>query len=342
MSDHAHDSLCRNRAACDITHISYIACSEKYNSTVTGRMKSELVVDGVDPKYKDTFDGVAVGLTHVDLNGKFIRVNNYLCDFLGYSQEEILSLTFQALSRPVDLPESLAWIKGSLAGEIYSSFSKVKQYKHKDGHWCWAKLTTTLIRNSLGQPDYFISSIQDITELKKTEEALDESLAKLNRAYQELERLSRQDHLTGVYNIKAFREYLSDAFKRFQRDKTVATLVFIDVDKFKGVNDEHGHRVGDMMLQKIASTLLENSRDTDVVGRYGGDEFAVLLSNSGAEEAEQYCQRVGDIIEISLEDGSACQTGISFGVCEITPQFCCMDEWLEQADKLMYQNKLCE
>lgn len=294
---------------------------------------------GVDAKYKDTFDEVAVGLAHVDLKGKFIRVNAYLCQFLGYSEEELLKLTFQELSLPEDLPESLTWIKGSLAGEITHSFSKVKRYRHKEGDLVWAKLTTTLMKDANGEPDYFISSIQDVAELKKAEAALDESLKKLNLAYDELQELSIKDCLTGLLNFNAFREQLLHAFECYKRHHAVSTLVFIDVDKFKEINDRHGHLNGDTVLKTIASALLQKSRATDVVARYGGDEFAVLLSDSTADLALSYCERVGSVMMIDFDGVEPVQVGLSFGVCEINDELGSIEQWLEQADRLMYQDK---
>lgn len=302
-------------------------------------MNDKQGISGVDPKYKETFDAVAIGLTQVDLKGRFIRVNDYLCQFLGYTQEEMVNLTFQELSLPEDLPESMVWIKASLAGEIDHSFSKVKRYKHKNGNLVWAKLTTTLMKDENGQPEYFISSIQDVADLKKAEAALDESLQKLNLAYKELKQLSVRDGLTGALNSNAFRDHLLQEFERFRRHGVVSTLVFIDLDKFKEINDQYGHIAGDEVLKGLVSQLIKESRITDVVARYGGDEFAVLMPDSTAELAQNYCERVGRSMVFEIEDGKTCEVGISFGLCEITNAFDSIDDWLSQADQLMYQDK---
>ena len=126
-----------------------------------------------------TFDRAAIGLAHVDLDGRFIRVNKSLCRFLGYPKETLLTLTFQELSLAEDLEESRLWIRSILADEISQDFSKIKRYRHNQGHLVWAKLTTTLIRGPANEPLYFISSIQDISELKRTEALLRESEHKL-------------------------------------------------------------------------------------------------------------------------------------------------------------------
>lgn len=294
---------------------------------------------GVDAKFKDTFDAVAVGLVHVDLKGQFIRVNDYLCRFLGYSNEELLNLTFQQLSLPEDLPESLVWIKASLAGEVNHSFSKVKRYRHKNGSLVWSKLTTTLMKDRNGEPDYFISSIQDVADLKKAETALDESLQKLNFAYKELKQQSLKDGLTGVWNASAFRDHMLQAFERYQRHGAVSTQVFIDVDKFKEINDQYGHLVGDAVLKQLATVLVHESRATDIVARYGGDEFLVLLPDSTQEQALNYCDRVGHSMVFDLDGGESHEVSISFGICEISDEFESIEQWVEQADKMMYRDK---
>lgn len=295
--------------------------------------------NGVDPKYKDTFDEVAVGLVHVDLKGKFIRVNDYLCRFLGYTNEELLNLTFQELSLPEDLPESIAWIKASLAGEVNDSFSKVKRYRHKNGHWVWAKLTTTLMRDDNGGPEYFVSSIQDIADLKKAETALDESLQKLSLAYTELKQLSLKDGMTGLWNSSALRDHMLQAFERYKRHNALSTLVFIDVDKFKEINDQYGHLVGDDVLKQLASVLIREARITDQVARYGGDEFAVLLPDATQEQAVNYCERVGHTMMYARDEGEAFQVDVSYGICEIRNEFKSIEQWLDQADRLMYSDK---
>lgn len=297
-------------------------------------------VTGVDPKYKESFDKVAVGLCHVDLNGRFIHVNRFLLDFLGYSEEELLSITFSQISREEDLPESLEWIKKSLAGEVNTNFSKVKQYLHKDGHWVWAKLSTTLVRDENSIPEYFVSSIQDVSDLKNAEAALDLSLQQLNEAYAELEQMSRKDGLTGALNIRAFKEELLDAMERFHRSGQNVTLVFIDLDDFKLVNDQYGHVVGDDVLRTFAKTLLDQSRRCDAVARYGGDEFAMLLDDTTEKEALDFCDRLGSEIEFLTNDGQKKMMSFSFGMSQLKKHHRTVEDWFAEADQHMYRDKI--
>lgn len=292
-----------------------------------------------DDKFEICFREVAIGLAFVDLKGQFICVNKTLCDFLGYEENELIKVTFQELSLTEDLQESFVWIKASLAGEIEHSFTKVKRYRHKAGHLVWAKVTTTLIRKSNNDPDYFLSSIQDISELKQAENALDKSLIKLRKAYKELQKSSSIDGLTGVYNITSFKKLLYYSFEQFKRYQTPATLFFIDLNDFKNVNDEYGHLNGDKALISLAAKLQNIVRQTDSVGRYGGDEFAVLLSNTNTEDAEDLCKRIGNQFEFTSEEGEVIQVGMSVGVRPLSSDIYTVEQWLSLADELMYKQK---
>lgn len=292
-----------------------------------------------DDKFEVCFKEVAIGLAFIDLKGKFICVNKTLCQFLGYEENELIQVTFQELSLAEDLEESFVWIKASLAGEIDHSFTKIKRYRHKAGHLVWAKLTTTLIRNGNNEPDYFLSSIQDISELKQAENALDNSLIKLRKAYKELQKSSSIDGLTGVYNITSFKKLLFYSFEQYKRYQTPATLVFIDLNDFKNVNDVYGHLNGDKALISLATKLQNIVRQSDSVGRYGGDEFAVLLSNTSIEEATDLCNRIGNHFEFTSEEGDVIQVGMSVGVSPLSYDMFTVEQWLSKADELMYKHK---
>lgn len=299
----------------------------------------EGVDGGVDKSYREYFEEVAVGLLHVDLEGRFVRVNRATCEFLGFTEQELLQTTFQSISLPEELPASIAFIKASLAGEIDHNFSLVKRYRHKQGHLTWAKLTTTLVRDEQGKPHYFFSSIQDVAELKQAEARLDESLLKLKEAYLELEQISRRDGLTGALNITTLRECAQDAFQRFARYGTPSTLVFIDLDRFKEVNDTHGHMTGDRALIALVKKLQLEVRQTDAVGRYGGDEFVVLLTNSDGDQAKEYCHRLGTSITLPFDSRPAVEIGISVGIYQLSPKVESVEQWFELADREMYLNK---
>ncbi len=296
-------------------------------------------IDGVDPKYKDTFLNAEVGLTHVDLAGKFIRVNPYLCQFLGYEEQTLLSMSFKDITLAEELPDSINWIRAALAGETDKPFSKIKQYRHEQGHWVWAKLTTKLMRTESGEPDYFVSSIQDVSELIRVQTQLDNSLEQLKKAYAELQELSKIDSLTSALNVEAFRARLSEAIKRYKRTSENSTLLFLDLDKFKDVNDKHGHVVGDQVLVKLVDVIKNGIRGVDYIGRLGGDEFAVLLTDTTKVQSEEFCKRLGNTVSINLGDDGWLTTGVSMGVSELNSTITSVDQWINASDRMMYTEK---
>lgn len=122
-------------------------------------------------RFLDTFEHAAAGITHVDRNGRLIQVNSTFCRLVGYSEDELRKLRFQDITHPDDIGPDERLLRQSLEGQR-SSYSLDKRYFHKDGHLVWVHLTVALLRRPDGNPDYFISVVQDISSLKAAEEAV--------------------------------------------------------------------------------------------------------------------------------------------------------------------------
>ncbi|HLO50014.1 MAG TPA: PAS domain S-box protein [Kamptonema sp.] len=122
-------------------------------------------------RFRSAFDCAAIGMALVALNGRWLKVNSSLCKLLGYSEAELLSTDFQTLSHPDEISTDLEFSRQTIAGEI-DTFQMEKRYFHKLGHTVWALLNVSLVRDDRGQPLYFISQIQDISDRKQAEEAL--------------------------------------------------------------------------------------------------------------------------------------------------------------------------
>ncbi len=127
-----------------------------------------------EERFGATFEQAAVGVAHVSPDGKFLRLNQKFCDIVGYSQEEMLALTFQDITHSDDLDVDLEYVRQVLAREI-ENYSIDKRYLRKDGSIVWVSLTVSLVFDKEGNPKYFVSVIQDISERKKAEEALRQS-----------------------------------------------------------------------------------------------------------------------------------------------------------------------
>jgi PAS domain S-box-containing protein len=145
---------------------------------ITEEMRTRAVLEESEERFRATFEQAAVGIAHVGLDGRWLRVNRKLCDIVGYQPSELLALTFQDITHPDDLEADLAQVRRLLAGEI-ETYSMEKRYFHKDRSVLWINLTVSLVRTPEGQPKYFISVIEDITDKKQVQDALRESEQRL-------------------------------------------------------------------------------------------------------------------------------------------------------------------
>jgi PAS domain S-box-containing protein len=124
-----------------------------------------------EERFRATFEQAAVGMAHVGVDGRWLKVNQRLCSIVGYPREELLDLRFQEITHPADLQTDLEHLHRLLAGEI-GTYSTEKRYLRKDGSIVWIDLTVSLVRDVSGEPAYFISVIEDISQRKRAEEAL--------------------------------------------------------------------------------------------------------------------------------------------------------------------------
>ncbi len=138
------------------------------NIDITERKRAEQALRESEERFRSSFHHAKIGMALVATDGRFLQVNRSVCELFGYSEEELLATDFQSLTHPDDLDANLAYRRQILAGEI-SAFQMEKRYIHKRGHTIWALMSVSLLRDGDGQPLYFISQIQDITESKQAE-----------------------------------------------------------------------------------------------------------------------------------------------------------------------------
>lgn len=164
----------------------------------------------------------------------------------------------------------------------------------------------------------------------------------LEKANRELERLSRTDALTQLNNRGFWEEQLKQEFGRCQRrgDGTSALLMF-DIDHFKQINDGFGHAAGDLAIQQCADVVKQNLRETDIAGRYGGEEFAVILVDTNSENAKVFAERIRKAVEnITVKyNTTVIQFTISVGIAEFSEQMTSHTRWIAAADSALYHSK---
>ncbi|REL27701.1 diguanylate cyclase [Thalassotalea euphylliae] len=163
----------------------------------------------------------------------------------------------------------------------------------------------------------------------------------LQSANQELAILSQTDGLTKLFNRTHWERCLESEYKRWLRSQNPSCLVMIDIDQFKKVNDSYGHVVGDDVIKHLAELVRQQVRETDVSGRYGGEEFAVLLSDTTLENAHTFAERLRSKVESSVVKYNDIDINytISIGIAQVTPGISTYEAWIECADSALYQSK---
>jgi len=208
---------------------------------VTSRNHRNKKIEESEEMFRATFEQAAVGIAHVAPDGRWLRVNRKLCDIVGYSRDELMKLTFQEITHPEDLEADLAYVKQILAGEIHT-YSMEKRYVRKDGSIVWINLTRSLVRKPSGEPKYFVAFIEDITERKQMEEALQLKQYMLSEAQRishsgswdidlKTGRISWSDEMYRIYGVSPDTfEHTMDAFlKLIHPDDRAAMLKWIEV-----------------------------------------------------------------------------------------------------------------
>jgi diguanylate cyclase (GGDEF)-like protein/PAS domain S-box-containing protein len=262
----------------------------------------------------------------VSTEGGWQRVNHSLCDILGYAEDELLRSNFQTITHPEDLGNALAQVYRLKLGEILTCQFE-KRYLHKLGHEVWTSLSASLVRDAQGASLHFIFQIQDITERKRAESAI--------------QTLSLADELTGLYNRRGFFAFSKQHLSSLQRTNKGLMLVYADLDGLKQINDSFGHKEGDRALVKTAELLKETFRSSDVLGRLGGDEFTVLA----AVDSEGSVESLVDRLEQKFKSYNSLKTvpyklSISIGLALLDHEDKqSIEDLMAAADRAMYENK---
>jgi diguanylate cyclase (GGDEF)-like protein/PAS domain S-box-containing protein len=217
-----------------------------------------------ESRFRDTFENATVGMALEDERGAILDANHALCEMLGYTEGQLVGMAFPAFTHPDDVERDRDHMQRLLSGEV-ADYRAEKRYLHADGHVVWAILSVSKARFAAGDPLRFIVQMQDITARKHSEERF---------AY-----LAYHDELTDLPNRAMFLRHLGLALARAQRHGGALAVLYVDIDRFKVINDSLGHAAGDAVLCEVAARLRRAVRAEDLVARHSGDEFLVLLAD---------------------------------------------------------------
>jgi diguanylate cyclase (GGDEF)-like protein/PAS domain S-box-containing protein len=401
-----------------------------------------------EQRFRATFEQAAVGIAHVGLDGRWLRVNHKLCVITGFTEEELLTRDRPSITYPDDMPDELDSRQKLLAGEVPSSTKEIRYVRKDDSH-VWVNLTWSLTRTVTGEPDYFIEVIEDITERKEATEQLrlfarifdtinegvvvtdsTNNIVSVNPAFSSItgysaaeaigknprmlhsglmdkvfydkmwqsinktgrwqgeisdrrkngesyvewlsistmkdergefshhiavvsdisERKAAEEHmvyiaqhdfLTDLPNRMMLHDRLTQAIAHAGREQRKVAVMFLDLDRFKAINDTLGHLVGDKLLKIVASRITSVARVSDTVSRLGGDEFAIMLP---------YIENMDDIATIAVKlltsvagpcviDGNDIEVTTSIGISVFPEDGDDSESLIAHADAAMYQAK---
>lgn len=272
-----------------------------------------------------TFEHAPIGVAILAPGGELLRANTALCDLLGYPDHEHLVTAGIGAALLAGDREDPA--RDLLAGlpDGRQRHRVERQLPHHDGHRVPTELSIALVRDDQDRPLHLIVQVVDLSERRALEA--------------ELRAAASHDPLTGLVNRRALAERLQAAQTRQERDGTDIGLLFIDLDRFKTINDNYGHETGDRLLIEVGRDLLTATRRSDTVCRMGGDEFVILCTPiDGTAGLHDILDRL-EVIQPAVEvTGVSVTVGHSVGAVLVGPDED-LDAALRRADTQMYLRK---
>jgi two-component system cell cycle response regulator len=284
----------------------------------------------------------AEGIARVDVDGRYVYVNRAYAEEHGCPAEEILGKEWRSSIAEA----SVALALGKFAA--VESDGKVVfecQGLRRDGTTFWKQVTLVSAYEGtklLGTYEF----CTNITARREAEVALQGAMATLASQHVMLLELAVKDELTGCYNRREFNRMLVDECRRSMRHGRATSLLLIDLDHFKQINDRHGHQAGDQVLTEIGKRIAGGVRLIDRVARYGGEEFAVILPETSGEDAKIVAERLramiaGEPIDVKTLAGEPASVALtaSFGLAELGDGVTDESSLVREADAALYQSK---
>jgi diguanylate cyclase (GGDEF)-like protein/PAS domain S-box-containing protein len=280
--------------------------------------------------FRWAFDGAGTGMALISTAegnyGRYVRVNPAFAHIVGRSAEEILTMTAQELTHPEDRDEDEQHLRALFAGS-QQSYQRDKRYLKGDGTPVWVSVTVAFAGSPDGSAQYAIGQVQDITERRAQQ--------------QDLFHRASHDPLTDLPNRIELTGRLQQAISAAVRTGRPGAVLFVDLDGFKDVNDQHGHLIGDQALTVVAARLAAAVRLGDMVVRLGGDEFLIVTDDLTSAGAGELADRLARAVAapITLPGSDTLTLTVSIGHTPIAPEYSDPNELIAAADHAMYTAK---
>lgn len=295
--------------------------SVAYVMDLSERKKAEQQLKLAATVFASTSDGILI----TDSSTRIILVNHALCAMTGYDESDLLG-------QPPSILQS-GYTTSEVYAQMWNSLNKSGQWqgdvidRKKDGALIPMRVSINQVKNAGNQITHYVAILSDISERKAAEE--------------QLRHIALHDPLTGLANRVLFNDRLEQAIRIAARSHRQFAVLFMDLDKFKPVNDHFGHKIGDKLLQSVAGRLTRSVRESDTVARLGGDEFVILLKNINSREmVEKLLNQITESVSSAYRiDGYEIEIGISAGISIYPNNGTDAKTLLHHADTSMYKTK---
>jgi diguanylate cyclase (GGDEF)-like protein/PAS domain S-box-containing protein/putative nucleotidyltransferase with HDIG domain len=322
---------------------------------ISMRKQAERALRESEERYALAIRGAQEGLWDWDLKNNQLYFSPEWKSMLGYDDAELDNTPDQwyALIHEDERDAVRTEIEKHLKGET-PSFQHEFQMRTKDGTYRWVLCRATAIRGDDNKPFRFTGSQIDFTARKNAEREMKQALndlqfalasekvlmEELDRKNHELIELSITDGLTSLYNHRFIQERFDFEFRRVKRYGGNLSCMLIDIDHFKAVNDTYGHQFGDVVLRGLATLIRRNSRDVDICGRYGGEEF-MILTNQNVENALKHASKLHSCVETTefTYNGQTIHITVSIGIADYRDDVLTKQQLIERSDTAMYEAK---
>jgi diguanylate cyclase (GGDEF)-like protein/PAS domain S-box-containing protein len=306
------------------THTAAIAITK--DTAERERVRAQATLSNRDLMFRLVFENAAIGMTLANTDQKLMRSNRAFATMLGYTDAELRGRRVADVLHPDDRAERLRLYQSLAANEI-DHFQVDLRYLRKDGTLMWGRLTASQVPREGETPQLNIGMIEDITERK--------------RAEAHIEYLATHDALTGLPNHNLIHDRLTQAMAHVRRTGRLLAILYLDLDRFKVINDGFGHPVGDAVIRAVGERLKAVVRDGDTVARQSGDEFLVLLNDlRKLADIDAVAQKTLRAFAkpLSLQEREVHVTA-SIGISAYPQDGQTADALIENADAAMYRAK---
>lgn len=284
--------------------------------------------------YREILDNLYDGIFFVDKEGCITYWNKGATNLTGYSSDDVYGRNYCDIFRPLDKQgKHLCESDTCPIRRVFNitTLTEIEAYIcHKEGHLLPISIRIAPVRE-VGQQYVVAVEIHSSNSPRYA----------MRQRLEELQELAMHDPLTGIANRRFVEINLAARLEELKRYGFEFSVLFMDADHFKEINDRHGHAVGDRILKMLSATVANSLRSFDIIGRWGGEEFVVLLINTTAHDLFNLADRLRRLVEqsvLTLDNGETLQITVSIGATAVQ-RGDTVESLVERADKLMFESK---